>query len=213
MLIVITGLDGSGTSSIAQKLHELDPGSTLLRTPPPSFKNRANMDELLHDSSPVAHMMYYLSADTYASDVIRDRIDYKNHNVYLVRYLIDTVVSSRVHGIPMKLDYNQFGHQLLEPDLTIFVSVDEETRQKRLAARGKDNLDRVLDDIEMRDRFLEEFDRLLDPKKTIYISNQDDLDIVSKRAYQKIRRAEQIQRRREDDRVAAAACRVADMEG
>ena len=163
------------------------------------------MDELLHDSSPIAHMMYYLSSDIYASDVIKQNIDYKHHNVYLVRYLIDTVVSSRVRGIPMELDYNQFGNQLLEPDLTIFVSVDEETRQRRLAARGKDQLDRVLDDVEKRDKFLEEFDRLLDPKKTIYISNQDNLDSVAKRAYQKIRVASRFAKHREEPMVAACA--------
>ena len=87
MLIVITGLDGSGTSSIARKLHEMDKGSYLLRTPSPSYKDRAKMDKLLHDSSPVAHMMYYLSSDIYASDVIKNNIDYKNHNVYLVRFI------------------------------------------------------------------------------------------------------------------------------
>jgi len=40
MFIVITGLDGSGTSSIAQKLNELDAGSVLVRTPPVDFISR-----------------------------------------------------------------------------------------------------------------------------------------------------------------------------
>ncbi len=201
MLIVITGLDGSGTSSLAKKLHEMDPGSYLLRTPAPSYRDRAKMDELLHDSSPVAHMMYYLSSDIYASDVIKNNIDYKNHNVYLVRYLIDTVVSSRVAGIPMNLDYNQFGNHLLEPDITIFVSVDEKTRQKRLAARGKDQLDKVLDDVAKRDQFLEEFHQLLDPSKTIYVSNEADIKTVSKKTFQKIKNAS----RQQLDRVACCA--------
>ena len=186
MLIVITGLDGSGTTSIAKKLHEMDKGSYLLKTPSPEYIERAKMDEVLHDSSPVAHMMYYLSADIFASDTIKNTIDYKNHNVYLVRYLIDTVVSSRVAGVPIDLDYNQFGNQLLEPDLTIFVCVDEETRQKRLAKRGKDKLDEVLDDIEKRDKFLDEFNKLLDPEKTLYVYNKEGLEEVSERAYEKI---------------------------
>ena len=187
MVIVITGLDGSGTSSIAKKLHEMDEGSYLIKTPSEDYKDRANMDEVLHDASPVAHMMYYLSADIYASDYIKQNCDYQNHNVYLVRYLIDTVVSSRVAGIPLELDYHVYGNQLIEPDLTIFVSVDEETRQQRLAVRGKDSLDKVLDDVEKRDRFLEEFQELLDPAKTIYVSNQKDLDTVSKEAFEYIK--------------------------
>ena len=186
MLIVITGLDGSGTSSVAKKLHELDKGSYLLKTPMPEYKDRENIDEAIHNSSPIAHMMYYLSADVYASDYIKQNCDYKNHNVYLVRYLIDTVVSSRAAGIPMELDYNIYGNELLKPDLTLFVSVDEETRQRRLLERGKDSLDEVLDDEERRGRFLTEFHNLLDPKRTIFVTNDKELSVVCGETYQEI---------------------------
>lgn len=37
MFIVITGLDGSGTSTIARSLHNLDIGSYLLKTPSVEF--------------------------------------------------------------------------------------------------------------------------------------------------------------------------------
>ena len=40
MFIVITGLDGSGTSTIATKLHNLDKGSILLHTPSTEYECR-----------------------------------------------------------------------------------------------------------------------------------------------------------------------------
>ncbi|MBP5678981.1 MAG: AAA family ATPase [Bacilli bacterium] len=187
MLIVVTGLDGSGTSSVAKKLHEMDPGSYLLKTPSPEYADRKRMDEALHDESPVAHMLYYLSSDIYISDYIKNHCDYKNHNVYLVRYLIDTVVSSRARGIDVDLDYNLYGNQLLVPDLTIFVRLDEETRQRRLQERGKDCLDVVLDDFENREKFLGEFSQLLDPKRTIYVTNNKALEEVCSETFQKIK--------------------------
>ena len=187
MLIVITGLDGSGTSSVAKKLHELDEGSILLKTPSTAYADRINIDDVVRRDSPLAHMMYYLSSDIYISDYIKKHCDYKNKNVYLVRYLIDTVVSNRVAGIPMDLDYNVFGHSLLVPDLTIFVQLDEKTRQQRLLRRGKDSLDSLLDEELVRKQFLKEFQSLLDPKKTIYVTNKPDIDTVGKRTYKKIK--------------------------
>ena len=188
MFIVITGLDGSGTSSIAKKIHEVDKDSYLFRTPSAEYSDRVSIDENLRGVSSVAHMLYYLSSNVYISDYIKQNCDYKNRNVYVVRYLIDTVVSNRVAGIPLDLDYNIYGNSLLVPDLTIFINLDEEIRQKRLADRGKDSLDRVLDSEINRSLFLEEFNKLLDPEKTLYINNEDSIDNVASGAYQKVRK-------------------------
>lgn len=178
MLIVITGLDGSGTSSIAKKLNEIDKNSSLFRTPSKEYKERKFMDEVVREESGVAHLLYYLSSVVYMSDYIKNHCDYKNNNVYVLRYLVDTVVSNRASGYPIELDYNIYGNHLLEPDLTIFVRLNEEERQRRLLVRGKDTLDGRLDNSNLRDKFLEEYEKVLDPKKTIYIDNDKDLDKV-----------------------------------
>lgn len=155
MFIVITGLDGSGTSTIAEKLHAMDPHSYLFHTPSEIFSDRKNIDKVVREVSQNAHYLYYLSSVVYLSDYIRKNIDYKNHNVYCVRYLIDTIVSHRVAGLDVILEYNQYN--ILEPDLTIFVSLDEESRQKRITNRGKSLLDYVLDKEQTRKAFLNEF--------------------------------------------------------
>ncbi len=188
MLIVITGLDGSGTSSIAQKLNELDQGSYLLRTPSPEYADRKMVDTYVRQESSVGHMLYYLSSNVYMSDYIKKHIDLREKDVFLVRYLVDTVVSNRVAGIPIDLDYNIYGNELLEPDLTIFVMVDEKERQKRILSRGMDALDHVLDDESKRIKFLMEYNQLLDPAKTIVVNNSDDLDKVAIETYEKVKK-------------------------
>lgn len=189
MFIVITGLDGSGTSTIGKTLHELDKDSYLFKTPSKEYKDREVIDTYVREFSPVGHFLYYLSSTVYMSDYIKNNCDYINKNVYLIRYLIDTVVSNRVAGIPVDLNYNIYGNQLLIPDLTLFIKLDEDKRTQRINARGKSNLDKVLDDDTIRLKFLNEFNRLLDPQKTIYIdNNQDNYYETAKKVYSKIKK-------------------------
>lgn len=155
MLIVITGLDGSGTSTIGEKLHKMDKGSYLFHTPSEIYGDRHSIDINARDTSPQAHYLYYLSSVVYMSDYIKKNIDYQNHNVYCVRYLIDTVVSHRVSGLEVDLDYEKY--DILEPELTIFVELDENIRQERITNRGKSELDKVLDNENIRKLFLKEF--------------------------------------------------------
>ncbi len=187
MLIVITGLDGSGTSTIAKKLKELDKTAHILKTPSTEYKCRDLVDEKVKDVSPVGHMLYYLSSNVYMSDYIRKNFNIENENVYVIRYLIDTVVSNRVAGVPLELDYNIYGNNILKPDLTLFVSVDEEKRQKRITERGKSILDKVLDDDITREKFIKEFEKNLDHETTIYVdNNSSDIEQTAKTAYKKI---------------------------
>lgn len=191
MLIVITGLDGSGTSTIAKKLKELDKTAHILKTPSTEYKCRDLVDEKVKDVSPVGHMLYYLSSNVYMSDYIRKNFNIENENVYVIRYLIDTVVSNRVAGVPIELDYNIYGNNILKPDLTLFVSVDEDKRQKRITERGKSILDKVLDDDITREKFIKEFEKNLDHETTIYVdNNSSDIEQTAKTAYKKIKKFE-----------------------
>ena len=186
MFIVITGLDGTGTSSIAEGLHEIDSGSTLVRTPSPEYCDRQTIDETIRTTSPLAHCLYYLSSVVFMSDKIQKSYDYKNKNVYCVRYLIDTVVSNSTAGINIDYNYNIFGKEILSPDLTIFVYCDEQIRQSRIQKRGKDCLDNVLDDDKKRQAFISKFDTLLEPNKTIFVNNNAKLEDVVESCYLQI---------------------------
>jgi len=171
-LIVITGLDGSGTSSLAEQLCSRDPQGALFRTPDGPFgESRALFDRQVRERCQSAHYLFYLASVVYASGHIKGQL--KTRNVYCVRYLIDTVVSHRVAGMDVELLYKGMGYDIQEPDVTLFVNIEECTRQRRITARGKSELDRSLDDEETRNRFLTEFRRFSDQYYEIDNSSED----------------------------------------
>lgn len=177
MFIVITGLDGSGTSTVAELLHEMDKDSILTRTPSAEYSNREYIDGSVREISQKAHYLYYLSSVLYISDKMKKENMYKEKNVYCVRYLIDTVVSHRVSGLDVDLDYDTY--DILKPDLTIFVKLDENLRQKRITERGKSKLDKVLDNEKKREEFNKNFDyflKLEDNPTIVFNNNSSDVE-------------------------------------
>lgn len=185
-LIVITGLDGSGTTSIAEAMCKTDPRGRLLHTPnDPYICGREKIDGVVRLTSQAAHYFYYLSACIYASACIEKLLI--NHNVYCVRYLLDTVVSHRVAGLDVNLNYKTDLYSILEPDLTIFVTADELKRQSRISARGKNQLDELLDYPEIRSAFQQEFQRFQNHFITIdnsadgiMVAAQQAIDVVKR---------------------------------
>ena len=176
MFIVITGLDGSGTSSVAELLHSMDKNSIITRTPSFEYSNREQVDNSVREVSQMAHYLYYLSSVVYESDKIKREGNYKENNVYCFRYLIDTVVSHSVAGLDVKLNYETY--DILKPDLTIFVKLNEEIRQKRITERGKSILDKVLDDSKKREQFNKKFDYFLSLENgPIIVFNNNSTDI------------------------------------
>jgi thymidylate kinase len=173
-LIIITGLDGSGTSSLAEQLSLKDPGSYLMRTPSAPFDIcRELIDAQVRDESQAAHYLFYLSSVIFASKQIEELL--KTGNVYCVRYLIDTVVSHRVAGLNVDLNYEGDFYSIRRPDLTLFLSINEQSRQNRITSRGKGLLDRILDDDTTRKKFHDEFNRLSDQ----FVVVDNSLDILS----------------------------------
>jgi thymidylate kinase len=176
-LIVLTGLDGSGTSSVANELHELDLESYLFNSINFPYANcRDEIDKTVRDVSPAAHYLFYLSAVAYVSKLIDESLT--KGNVYCVRYLIDTVVSHRVAGLNVGLVYETDFYEIRKPDLTIFLDVDESLRQQRLAVKGKSYLDRTLDNDVFRLRFLEEFAKLSEHFTKICITDKTTVQIA-----------------------------------
>lgn len=178
--VVFTGLDGSGTSSIAEGLCRRDPEGFLMKTPGSPFDEcRQLIDDSVRTESPAAHYLFYLASVVQASSVIEEKL--KTHNVYCVRYLIDSVVSHRVMGLNVELEYSTPFYSIVVPDQTFFVMLEETVRQKRISHRGKSTLDRVLDDDTIRGHFLDQFARYEDHYCVIE-NNSNDISTVIKQA-------------------------------
>lgn len=171
-LIVITGLDGSGTTSLAEALSARDPGSSVFKTPnSPYDAMRKLIDQEVREASQAAHYLFYLSSVVFASTQIEKLLE--KGNVYCVRYLIDTVVSHRAAGLNVDLVYSNDLYSIRKPDLTLMLKLDESLRQDRITGRGKGILDRLLDDDTLRARFNSEFSRFDDDLRVVMNEGSD----------------------------------------
>ena len=159
-LIVITGLDGTGTSSVGEEL-AAQRDALLLHTPAEPFRKiRREIDLAPREESPAAHYLFYLASLVHA-DVKFIRPGLLTRDVVCVRHLVDTVVSHRAAGLDVDVNYETPVHDLRPPDWIFFLTVEESARQERLSGRCKyDHLDRALDDTSLRGRFIDEFGRL-----------------------------------------------------
>lgn len=177
--IVITGLDGSGTSTVAEALHSKDKGSTLFKSPPfPFSSNRNAIDEMVYEKSPAAHYLYYLASNVYLTELVKDTMEQKDGNIYCIRYFVDTVVSHRAKGIDAKHEYETNLYSIKKPDVIIYLDVEEKERQLRLNERGRGFLDDQLNDEALRNRFLEEFNALESEFVRISTTNRELDEII-----------------------------------
>ena len=178
--IVLTGLDGSGTSTVAEGLHELDINSTLLKSPPfPFSTNRHTIDEMVFHASPQAHYHYYLAANIYLSTIVNKTLTENDGNIYCQRFFIDTVVSHRAKGVDAKFEYDTDTHSIRKPDYTFFLDVSEEERQLRLNERGRGFLDDQLTDETLCGNMLREFEALSDHFIRIQTTNRSINEIIA----------------------------------
>jgi thymidylate kinase len=159
-LIVITGLDGTGTSTAGEHL-AASLGARLIHTPAEPFRQvRGPIDRGPRDECPAAHYLFYLAALAHA-DATLIRPSLERGDVVCVRHLVDTVVSHRAAGLPVEVDYETPLFALRRPDRIFLLTVEEAVRRQRMAGRERcDHLDRALENEGLRGRFLEEFARL-----------------------------------------------------
>ena len=178
-LVVITGLDGCGTSTVGDQLHFDDPGSSLLKSPPyPFSSNRHDIDEKLFHQSPTAHYLYYLASNVQLTNVINEKMAEHNGNIYCIRHFIDTVVSHRAKGVDAKYEYETELYSIRKPDYIFYLEVEEGERQMRLDARGRGFLDDQLNDEALRQRFVEEFNALESEFIRIQTTDRELEDII-----------------------------------
>jgi len=176
--IVVTGLDGSGTSTVAEALHNEDVKSSLLKSPPFPFSSSRNaIDEMVYDKSPAAHYLYYLASNVYLTELVNEKLATSDENIYCIRYFIDTVVSHRAKGVPALYEHETEIYKIRKPDYIFYLDCEESERQLRLNERGRGFLDDQLNDDKLRENFLQEFGALESEFIRIQTTNRE-LDAI-----------------------------------
>src|SRR5437867_3900981 len=134
ILVALTGLDGSGKDLVAEELLRRDPCSRIIKTPGEVFQGSRSLIDEMYLQRPSVHYQYYLSSVINASE--EAKLQLQKGDVYMVRYLMDTVAYHRVLGVDADLTYETRSYSIRRPDITVFLSVNETVRRKRIERRG-----------------------------------------------------------------------------
>jgi len=132
LFVAVEGMDGTGKSTLVAAL-AASLGAVALRTPVDALASlRAPIDECLAPS-PVATQLFYAATVVLASQQAREARD-GGRMVFIDRYWASTVAYAACRAT--QVDLAVLSSTLLEPDLTLYLTVDEDVRAARLARRA-----------------------------------------------------------------------------
>jgi thymidylate kinase len=134
LFVVLEGGDGVGKSTIGRELGSRA-GWIFLENPVPPFD--AIKDAVLGEVGTMSRLLYFLAANTHASDLIRAATS--GVNVVLARYHWSTLVYQSHHaGVPVE-DVAHAVYPLLDglikPTKTILLTADPTVQVNRICAR------------------------------------------------------------------------------
>jgi thymidylate kinase len=174
--IVIEGLDGVGKSTTSEHLVEMLQGFSF-HTP----DSRLNEIRGIFDNSSITtRTAFYNAANHLASEGIK--IQLCHSSVVLDRYYGSTLAAAYSHNLFQRAELNSkaksFSENLMQPDITIHLKIDEKVRVARINNRGKDfNRDerKLIEDREFRTRYLEALDIVSDISIDITDKRSDEI--------------------------------------
>lgn len=143
MFVVLEGIDGSGKSSVAKIVAEKISGR-YFRTPAPEMADAvvqtANgpspMRRYIEDlGDVVTRYLYYLLVTAHASVQIKEML--KTSHVVCDRYLFSAIAYHQAIDPTLK-EFSSAPLALLEPDITLHLTVSEEEQVRRIGGRGID---------------------------------------------------------------------------
>ncbi|MFO8074023.1 MAG: deoxynucleoside kinase [Polyangia bacterium] len=156
MFIVIEGLDGTGKTTLGEKLaSQLD--AKYLKTPPDEIADIRNRLEDVLGSDPVSRQLFYASCVAAISSRVKEIVA-SGSDVVVDRYWMTTCVYAPLYGEPV--DLRNLEMRLVVPDVTFFLDVDEQERVRRLTVRGRTSAD--LDSVSYHGRLREDYLLTLD---------------------------------------------------
>lgn len=145
--VVLEGFDGSGKSSVGQRLAEAI-GGVYLRTPPVEWDAHREVFDRA-GVSVEARYLFYLSGVVVASERIREMIH--RCDVVCDRFVLSTNAYHKCLGMRLPTWIKSIA--LIKPDATFFLEVPEVERRQRVAGRNlTSRFDEWLERVEIRSR-------------------------------------------------------------
>lgn len=134
MFIVIEGLDGCGKSTVAQHLSKkLE--AVLLTTPGSDFKDIRSHLDMIFSNNIKARQLFYMASVFKVSKEVKELKELGRH-VVVDRYWLSTQVYHRWMSNDTYLELHEVEGELLKPDLTVYLDLPLDERNKRIEARN-----------------------------------------------------------------------------
>lgn len=140
IFICIEGLDATGKTTLVDSLAK-EISATKLKSPPtiqvPALQGPSDIRSYFDEKNPIIRRAYYRSANLFASEIARSEIE-DGSNVVMDRYWASTVAYSALDCIDWFHQWQgRYPEELIVPDLTILLTVNEEIRLQRLHGRNQ----------------------------------------------------------------------------
>jgi dTMP kinase len=132
--IVVEGLDGSGKTTLARSLADAltrrNIPTLAIKTPPPQLQQSA--ERVAHDFAVNARFLFHLAGVCHTSSAVHQLLE--TSSVVCDRYLLSTVAYHDASGRTAAVDIASL--DILLPEVTFYVVVEERLRQERIRMRG-----------------------------------------------------------------------------
>ena len=152
--IVFEGLDGAGKTTLS-KILASDLGGLYISNPPLLLKTGGIREVMDKKVSLGTRFLYYLLGNLYVSDEIKEAR--KTKIVVCDRYIHSTLAIHRLLGVRINVDLDSL--ELEEPDISFFIFIsDEEERRQRIENRQKKTeYDTMKENRDFRERYIAYF--------------------------------------------------------
>lgn len=130
--IAVEGLDGIGKSTIINGMAKVFSGHAM-NTPGDALRDirKLIIDDFADDE--LAKVLFYTATVSSQGKKARNIAD-SGEWVFMDRYWASTVAYAKTRGVDT--DFNMLSSGLVQPDITILLTLDETERQRRLLSRG-----------------------------------------------------------------------------
>lgn len=144
LFITIHGIDGTGKTTTTDKLtRSFDAAgvrainydlyeSEKIKNPFSSAKKR-----VVNETSPSAQLAYYLGSTLFHCSEIEGLLD-EGYSVVKSRYIDDVLAHHAELRVPNTREITKL-FPIVQPDLRVILTLDEELRRERITKRGKSN--------------------------------------------------------------------------
>lgn len=163
--IVLEGTSGTGKSTTAEVLARRL-GGVVVKTPCPPFSDVREQFDRTFTTIEGRHL-FYMAAVIESADLIRNQLS--KTPVVCDRFVLTTQCYHAARGSKVSVDATALG--LPQPDITVLLTCNDETRLRRLDDRGWSDNDREEHDLKITERFIEEY-----MKHEVFIVDTADKD-------------------------------------